>query len=142
MIAIFTVVTLLFSACRSLHLQYRPIHQSLSSTDLTVLINNANHNLSEIKSTLKSTTDSLNPFNQEDRISKLEANINQARQSLINIYWQTGISLNNFTYYYLQLTPEQISAINANIDSIKQNLDTLTQTPPLNEPTHPNKQTT
>jgi hypothetical protein len=50
--------------------------------------------------------------------------------------------LNNFTYYYLQITPEQTNAINSNLDSIKQSISILSKTPPLSDANHPNKQTT
>ena len=69
--AMLPFVTLLLIGCSSLHLHVRPTHTSVSTKDLTILISNANRNLSDIKSSLKSITDSLNPFNQEERINKL-----------------------------------------------------------------------
>ena len=46
MISILTVVTLLISQHYALHLQTCPVHMALTPTDLSTLINNANHNLS------------------------------------------------------------------------------------------------
>jgi hypothetical protein len=50
--------------------------------------------------------------------------------------------LNNFTYYYLQITPEQTTAINSNLDSVKKSISILSNTPPLSDANHPNKKTT
>lgn len=46
MISILTIVTLLISQNSALHLQTCAVHMALTPNDLTILINNANRNIS------------------------------------------------------------------------------------------------
>lgn len=134
------VITFIFYST-ALHLPNQPTHHALTSTDLKNIANNAVTNLNNLNNSLTATVAGLNPYNQDDRLLKLETAIIQARQSLIGIYNQTTLPLNSSTYYCQQLSPTQTTAINSSLANIASALTNMSQIYPLNDPTNPSKLT-
>jgi hypothetical protein len=134
------VISVIFSSI-ALHLPNRHTHYTVTSSDLKTTSNQAVTSLTNLNTSLAATLASLNPYNQDDRILKLETAIIQARQTLLGIYNQTTLPLSSSTYYCQQLSPSQTTAINSSLANITQALNTINQIYPINDPTNPTKLT-
>jgi hypothetical protein len=113
----------------------------ITTTDLKNKASAALKGVTDLNASLNATLTTLNPFNQEDRLSKMELTINNARTNLINIYSQSVIPLNGSEYYCQQLTPQQLASLNTALTNIEHSVSNMSSLPPLSDSSHPNQQT-
>ncbi len=125
----------------SLHIHWGMSHLQTSSSDLMAKVTTAIKDLTALNLTLASTINNLNPFNQENRIEKMETAINQARGTLFDLYFKTNVPLNTSAYYCQQMTPEQKTALTSALDSIEHSVANMSTLPPFNDTHPPNQQT-
>ena len=137
----FLFLLTLLTQCLGLHLHQKALHLLIATSDLKIKGSAALKGVTDLNVSLNHTLTTLNPFNQEDRLSKMELAINSARANLINIYSQSAIPLNVSEYYCQQLTPEQLTSLNAALTNIEHSVSNMSTLPPLNDSSHPNQQT-
>lgn len=107
----FLFLLALIHVIQPLHLHQQVSHFAITTADLKNKVSSALQGVTALNTSLASTISGLNPFNQEDRIAKMETAINEARSKLTTLYIQSGVPLNTSEYYCQQMTPQQISSI-------------------------------